>query len=125
MDCFASLAMRAVGLMIIPGVRDRARDGGIARGEFQAGAGGLLADGRAVQFLPRRLVGRIFEAAIGFEFRVSLLEFFVRDQDVRAALVEVDAHLVAGPKDRKAAVASGFRPGVEVLPRAYAARLAT
>ena len=50
-------------LMIIPRDADRAGDVLIARGEFHAGAGGLLADGRAIEFLPRRLVRRIFEAA--------------------------------------------------------------
>src|SRR5438477_9189540 len=43
-------------LMIIPRDADFARDVLIARGEFHAGAGGLLADGRAIEFLPRRLV---------------------------------------------------------------------
>src|ERR1700704_3192668 len=104
--------------MIIPRDADRAGDVVIARREFQAGAGGLLADGRAIQFLPWRLVGRIFEAAVGLEFRAALLEFLVRDQDVRTAFVEVDAHLVAGPKDRKSAVGGGLRRGVEDRRRA-------
>ena len=54
-------------LVIIPGHTDPARDVVVARGELHAGAGGLLADGRAIELLPRRLVGRVGEAAFGFQ----------------------------------------------------------
>ena len=59
MDCFASLAMTVVAVVaaisvIVPGRADRARDVVVAGGKLHAGAGRLLADGRAVDFLPRR-----------------------------------------------------------------------
>ena len=38
---------------------------------------------------------------------------FLRDQDVRLALVEVDAHHVAGAQNRETAIGGGFRPGVQ------------
>src|ERR1700733_10366288 len=63
LDCFASLAMTGFALMIIPGDAEFAGDIVVARGKLHAGAGGLLADGRAIDFLPRRLVCRIGEAA--------------------------------------------------------------
>src|SRR5438105_2153396 len=63
------------GLMIIPRHADRARNILIARGELHAGAGGLLADGRAIQLLPRRLVGRVGEAALGLQLGAALLQF--------------------------------------------------
>src|SRR5882724_549635 len=100
-------------LMIIPGDADLAGDVVIARGQLHAGAGGLLADGRAIELLPRRLVGRVGEAAFGLQLRATLLDLLVRDQDVGAALVEVDADLVAGLEDREPAVGGGFRRGVQ------------
>src|SRR6201987_6430133 len=65
LDCFASLAMTVLRLMIIPGYPDLAGDVVIAGGELHAGAGGLLADRVAVELLPRRLVRRVGEAALG------------------------------------------------------------
>src|SRR6202790_896690 len=64
-------------LMIMPRRADAAGDVVIAGGEFHAGAGGLLADGGAIELLPRRLVGRIGEAALGLEFGMPLLELFI------------------------------------------------
>src|SRR5207248_9638112 len=52
---------------------------------LHASAGGVLADGRAVELLPRRLVGRVREAAFGLEVRAPLLQLLVRDQDVEEA----------------------------------------
>src|ERR1700729_4256316 len=102
MDCFASLAMTsAVVLMIIPGHADAAGDVVVASGEFHAGAGGLLADGRTIELLPWRLVGRVGEAALGFEFGAAAFQLVIRYQDVGAALVEVDANHVAGLQDRE------------------------
>src|ERR1700730_17074286 len=83
-------------LMIVPRNADGPCDVVIAGCELHAGAGGLLADGRAIELLPRRLVGRVFEAAIGLELGVPLLELLVGNQDIGAALVQVDANLVAG-----------------------------
>src|ERR1700688_5261397 len=100
-------------LMIIPRHADLAGDVVIAGGEFHAGAGGLLADGRAIEFLPRRLVGRIGKATLCFKFGAALLQFLVRDQDIGAGLVEVDPNLVAGLEDRQATVGGGFRGWVQ------------
>jgi hypothetical protein len=99
--------------MIIPRHADAASDVVIAGCELHAGAGGLLADGRAIEFLPRRLVGRIGEAAARLKFGAPPLQLFLRDQDVGAALVEVDADLVAGLEDRQSPIGGGFRRGVE------------
>src|SRR6266849_6605454 len=104
MDCFASLAMTLVALMVVSGHADLAGDIVIARGELHAGAGGLLADGRTIELLPRRLVGREGEAALGLQLGVALLHLGIADQDVGAALVEVDADPVAGAQDREPAV---------------------
>src|SRR6201996_5557546 len=91
-------------LVIIPGHADRARDVMIPRRELHAGAGRLLADGGAVELLPRRLVGRVGEAALGLQVGVALLELLVGDQDVGRALVEADAAPVAGLEDRHPAI---------------------
>src|ERR1700692_3879274 len=99
--------------MIIPRDTDLAGDVVVARREFQAGAGGLLADSRAIELLPRRLVGRNRKAALGLEFGAAPFQLLVRDQNVGAALVEVDPDLVAGLEDREPAVGSRFRRGVE------------
>src|SRR3954454_21017722 len=85
----------------------------IARGELHAGAGRVLADGVAIKLLPRRLVRRMLEAAIGLELGVALLHLVVRDENVGAALVQIDAHLVAVPEDREPAIGGGFRRSIE------------
>src|SRR5438132_1368734 len=90
-ECMVAVRKSSV---IIPRDADRAGDVLIARGEFHAGAGGLLADGRAIQFLPRRLVSRILEPALVLQFGMALLQLGIADQDVRRTLVEVDANLV-------------------------------
>src|SRR3954468_1098351 len=110
-------------LVIIPRHPERAGDVLVARGELDAGAARVLADGVAIEFLPRRLVRRGLEAAIGLQLGVALLHLVVRDQDIRAALVEVDAHLVAVPQNRKAAVRRSFRRGIQDGGRARGAGL--
>src|SRR5436305_7500431 len=104
--------------MIVTRYADLAGNVVIARRKFHAGAGGLLADGRAIKLLPRRLVGRVAEAALVLQLGATLLQFIARDQDIGVALVEVDANLVAGSQDRKPAVRGGFRRGVEDRRRA-------
>src|SRR3954467_5136386 len=84
-DCF---------LMIIPGHADGAGDVAIAGCEFEAGAGGLLADIAAIKFLPRRLVFRIRKTAHRLQIDKTLLQLRLRDQDIGIALVEVDADAV-------------------------------
>src|SRR6478672_6486144 len=110
--------------MIIPRHAHLACNVMIAGGELHTGAGGLLADGRTIELLPRRLVGRIGEAALGLQLGAALLQLLVGDQDVGAALVEVDAYVVAGPEDRKPAVGGGFRRGVQDRGRARGTGLA-
>src|SRR5439155_25016166 len=110
--------------MVIPRHADLARDVVIARGELHAGPRGLLADGRTIELLPRRLVGGIGEAASSLQLGAALLQLIVGDQDVGAALVEVDAHLVTGLEDRKPAVGGGFRRRVKNRGRARGAGLA-
>src|SRR3984957_15248643 len=105
-------------LMIMPRRANAAGDVVIAGGEFHAGAGGLLADGGAIEFLPRRLVGRVGKTALGLQFGAPPIQLLVRYQDVGATLVEVDANLVAGLQNRKAAVGGGFGRGVEDRRRA-------
>src|ERR1700726_4773196 len=109
--------------MIMPRRADAAGDVVIAGGEFHAGAGGLLADGGAIEFLPRRLVGRIGESALRFQLNAPPLQLLVRYQDVGAALVEVDANLVAGPQNREATVGGSFRRRIEDRGRARGAGL--
>src|SRR6266700_1445807 len=110
--------------MIVPRDADGAGDVVISGRELHAGAGGLLTDRRAVELLPRGLVCGIGEAALGLQVGVALLQLPVRDQDVGAALVEIDADLVAGPEHRKSAVGRGLRRGVEDRWRARCAGLA-
>src|SRR6202790_3261533 len=62
-------------LMVMPRGADNAGDVVIPRREFQTGPGGRLADGRAIEFLPRRLMRGIGEAALGLEFGATALQF--------------------------------------------------
>src|SRR5258706_13421613 len=110
--------------MIIPRHSDPAGDVVIAGCELHAGAGGLLADGRAIEFLPRRLAGGIGEAAAPLKFGAPPLKLFLRYQDVGTALVEIDADLVAGLEERQSAIGGGFRRRVEDRRRALCAGLA-
>src|SRR5438132_12040536 len=110
--------MTRVMLMIIPRHADAAGDVVIAGCELHAGAGGLLTYRCAIEFLPRRLVGRIREAAARFKFGAPPLQLFLGYQNVGAALVEVDADLVAGLEDGQSAVGGGFRRSVEDRRRA-------
>src|SRR5262249_25406399 len=100
LDCFAEpvigprfartrwLAMTTSRLMIISRHADLACDVVVTRRELHAGAGRLLADRRAIELLPRRLVGRVGEAALGLQVGVAAFDLVVRDQDVGRALVE-------------------------------------
>src|SRR4051812_30575912 len=95
--------------MIIPRHADGAGDVAVARCQFETGAGGLLADGVAVELLPRRLVFRIRKSAHGLEVGEALLELLGRDQDIRVPLIEVDADTIAGLEHGKSAVGGRFR----------------
>src|SRR4051794_38723636 len=109
--------------MIIPRDADLAGNVVIARRELHAGAGGMLAHGRAIELLPWRLVGGVGEAALGLELGAAPLQLFIRDQDVGAALVQVDANLVASFEDGEAAVGGRFGRRVEDRRRARGAGL--
>ena len=100
-------------LMIVARDADGARDIAIAGRKFETRAGGLLADGVAIKFLPRCLVFRIGKTALGHEIGVAFLEFVRRDQNVGFALFEIDADLVASLKYRTPAVRGRFRRSVE------------
>src|ERR1700754_538242 len=115
--------MTIEALVIVPRHADAAGDVLVAGGELHAGAGGLLADGGAIEFLPRRLVGRVGKTALGLQLGMPLLQLLVGDQNVGAALVEVDADLVAGLENCEPAIGGGFRRSVEDRRRARGAGL--
>src|SRR5215471_12334880 len=98
-DGLTLLAMTVVAAgarmsVIIPRHADLAGDIVVARGELHAGAGGLLAYGVAIDLLPGRLVRREAEAALRLQLGMALPDLVVGDEDVGAALVEIDADLV-------------------------------
>src|SRR5579883_1004332 len=110
--------MTASVLMIIPGHADLAGDVVVARCEFHAGAGGVLADGRTIDLLPWRLARRIRESALRLQLGVTSLHFLFRNQNVRCSLAKVDTHPIAGFEDCKAAIGRSLRRGVENRRRA-------
>src|SRR6516164_244390 len=101
------------GSVVIPRDADRMGDVVIAGGQLHAGAGCMLADRLAVELLPGRLVGRVGVTALGLQLRAAALQLLVRDQDVGAALVEIDADLVAGLEDRKPTIGGRFRTRIQ------------
>src|SRR3954452_10751479 len=111
-------------LMIVPGHADLAGDVLIAGGEFHAGAGGMLADGRAIQLLPGCLVSGVRKAALGFQLGAPLLQLVIGYEDVGAALVQIDANHVPVFEDGKSAIGCGFRRRVEDGRRTGSAGLA-
>src|SRR5690242_2973936 len=120
---YAPSGLRVPNSVIIPRHADLAGDVLVAGGELHAGAGGLLADGVAIDLLPRRLVRREAESALRLQLGMALLHLIVRDQDIGAALVEIDADLVAGAQDGEPAIGGRFRRGVENRGRARGAGL--
>ena len=66
----------------------------------------------------------IVEAAVGLQIRAALGQLLGGDQDVGRALVEVDAHAVAGLQQREAAARRRLGRGVEDRGRARRAGLA-
>src|SRR3954447_26242805 len=111
-------------LMIVPGNADLAGDVLIAGGEFHAGAGGMLADGRAIQLLPGCLVSGVRKAALGFQLGAPLLQLVIGYEDFGAALVQIDANHVPVFEDGKSAIGCGFRRRVEDGRRTGSAGLA-
>src|SRR4029453_17165675 len=90
----------------------------VACRELEAGAGRLLPHGRAVELLPRRVMLWIRIAALCLKALAALGEIRVGDQDVRAALAEIDTNAVAGLEQSKPAASRGLRRGVENRGRA-------
>src|SRR5438067_827409 len=64
---------------------------------------GELIDHAALDLLPRRLALWIMVAAVLLQLRTPLGELALRDEDIRRALVEIDAHPVAGLQQRQSA----------------------
>src|SRR3954466_5072109 len=94
-------------------------------GTFEDRAGVHLADHRTLDFLPRSLRGRELEAALCLELAAAGGEFLAGDEDVRGALVQVEADAGAGLDQRQAPHGRGLRAGVEDRRAAAGARLAT
>src|SRR5581483_7517351 len=61
-------------LVIISRHAERAGDVVVARGKLHAGAGRMLADSRAIDFLPGRLALRMGEATFGLQIGAPLLQ---------------------------------------------------
>src|SRR3977135_525192 len=85
---------------------------------------GELVDHAALDLLPGRLARRIFEAALLLQRRAARGELGVRNQDIGRALVEVDAHAVAGLEQGKPTARCRLGRSVENRGRARRAGLA-
>src|ERR1700675_1267584 len=75
---------------------------------LQHHAAAELIDHGALDFLPRRLARRIVIAAVLVERRAARRQFRGRDEDIGAALVEIDAHTVASLQERQPAAGRRF-----------------
>src|SRR5262245_24685296 len=84
---------------------------------------GEFIDQTALDLLPRRLVCRIVVAAITLQFGPTGIVLLLRDQNVRGALVEVDAHAVSRLEDGKAATRRRLGRGIQDRRRARGAGL--
>lgn len=72
-----------------------------------------LIDHATLDFLPRRLAWRIAVAASFFQRCAALRNLGIGDHDIGGALVEIDAHAVAGLEQGKPAADRRLRRGVE------------
>src|SRR5262252_1743281 len=68
---------------------------------------------RALNFLPGRLARRELESAAVLKDKAALRQVRLGDQNIGAALVEVDTDAVAGAQQRKTAVRGRLWRGVE------------
>src|SRR5262252_5883566 len=93
---------RQMGSVVVPR-HALLRDAMIFDRRLENHAVGELIDHAALDLLPRRLARRIFVALLLLQRGAALRELGVRDQHVGAALVEVDAHAVAGLEQREPA----------------------
>src|SRR5262249_59111363 len=89
------------------------RDAMIFHGRLENHAVGERIDHAALDLLPRRLARRIFIATLFLQRGAALRELGVWHQYVGAALVEVDAHAVAGLEQSKPAAHRRLRGGVD------------
>src|SRR5262245_36558093 len=84
---------------------------------------GELVDEPALDLLPGRLMARELVAAVALQRGAAPVVLLLGNEDVGGALVEVDAHAVAGPQDRQPAAGRRLRRGVEDRRRARGAGL--
>src|SRR5262245_52428525 len=85
----------------------------ILDGRLQHHAVGKVVDELALDLLPGRLMGGILITAMALQIGPAAIVFLLRDQDIGAALVEIDAHPVAGLEDRQPTAGCRLRRGVE------------
>src|ERR1700722_11454926 len=78
----------------------------------------------ALDLLPWCLAFGMGEAAVLGQRGAALVQLLVRDQNVGGALLEINAHPVAGLDQRQSPARSRFRGSVENRRRAGGARLA-
>src|SRR5262249_58212331 len=72
-----------------------------------------IIDHPALDLLPWRLVRRILIAAMALQVGAAPVVFLLADQDVGAALGEIDAHAISGPEDGKPPARCRLRRGIE------------
>src|SRR5262245_29394906 len=122
---FNRSATGAHSSMRVPRRAEALDDVVVARRKLEAGAGRLLPHGRAVEFLPRRVMLWIRIATLGFQPRAASDEVRVGDQDLCPALAEVNTDAVAGFEESKATASRGLRRSVEDRGRPGRAGLST
>src|SRR5262249_51389308 len=105
---FVNRVARQMGSVVVPR-HALLRDAMIFERRLENHAVGELIDHAALDLLPRRLARRIFVAPLLLQRGAALRELGVRDQHVGAALVEVDAHAVAGLEQREPAICRRLR----------------
>src|SRR5690606_19586073 len=82
-------------------------------GGLEDGPLAQLADDATLDFLPGRLVLRIFIAASRLQRRAPFRDFRLGDQDIGLTLVEVDPHPVAGTQYGEIAASRRLGRGIE------------
>src|SRR5450830_13096 len=103
------MIIRAGSGLLVVMTRQDLRPALILDSQFHASAGFQLADGAAINLLPRCLAWRHGRDA----FRLALGQLFVADQHVATAVVEIDTYLVAIAQVSQSAADSAFRRCVE------------
>src|SRR5262245_55382493 len=80
---------------------------------FQHHAVGEVIDEATLDLLPGRLMAWELVAAVALQVRAARVVLLSGDEDVGRALVEIDAHAVAGPEDGEASAGGGLRRCIE------------